>query len=202
VRKIGLVVLVVLALGAFSVIIPASASQSTPNKLGSVLRPGATSSPQAALAPGDVDAFNENFITTTYNHFADPSRGTVVAESWIEGGVDSDNNSTNIQAIARTILLPKALRTQMRVQLFGLVDLNSTPELINSSGTINSSGKLILRVAAPELSVADMATDPHCWFFQFTTLSIRWSDGRLTSGLTLDPSFAIPNFANPACQPT
>jgi hypothetical protein len=101
----------------------------------------------------------------------------------------------------RTILLPKALRTAIKVQLFGLVDLQSDPDLITTSSTVNSSGKLISQVGTPELSVAAMQTDPHCFFFQLATVSIRWSDNRLTSNLPLDPPVVILNFANPACPP-
>jgi len=67
---------------------------------------------------------------------------------------------------------------------------------------VNSAGKLISQVAAPELSTTAMSTDPHCWFFQFTIISVRWSDNKLTSNLSLDPPVAVFNFANPACLPT
>lgn len=199
-RKIAVIGLIVLGLGAFAVIVPASASQNAPNELGRALRPGATTKSLAPQAAGDDFTSNDNFATRTFNHFGNPSLGSVVAESWIETGFDNVTGPTNIQGFARTILLPKALRTSLRVQLFGIVDpTTDPPELINSSGTVNSSGKLISQVAAPELSVAAMASDPHCWFFQSATLSIRWSDNRLTSNLFVDPQTIVFNFANPAC---
>jgi len=203
VRKIALIGLIVLGLGALAVIVPASASQTTPNKLGRALRPGVTTKGLAPQAAGDDFTSNDNFVTRTFNHLGNPARGSVVAESWIETGFDNTGNASNIQAFARTILLPNALRTSTKVQLFGLVDLTtSKPELINSSATVNSAGKLISQVAAPELSTTAMSTDPHCWFFQFTIISVRWSDNKLTSNLSLDPPVAVFNFANPACLPT
>jgi hypothetical protein len=200
-RKIAVIGLIVLGLGALAVVVPASASQTTPNKLGRALRPGATTKGLAPQAAADAFTSNDNFFTQTFNHFGSPSNGSVVAESWIETGFDNTGNPTNIQAFARTILLPKALRTSLQVQLYGLVDLTSNPELINSSATVNSSGKLISQVAAPELSTTAMATDSHCWFFQSANLSVRWSDGRLSTGLFLDESVVVFNFANPACAP-
>jgi len=201
VRKFVVIGLIVLALGAVAIIVPASASQNAPSGQGRALRPGATTKSLAPLAAGDVFVSNDNFFTKTFNHFGNPSLGSVVAESWIETGFNSSNEATNIQGFTRTILLPKALRTAIKVQLFGLIDIASDPELITSSSTVNSSGKLVSQVATPELSVTAMQNDPHCFFFQLATVSIRWSDNRLSSNLLLDPPVAVFNFANPACAP-
>jgi len=81
VRKIALIGLIVLGLGALAVIVPASASQTTPNKLGRALRPGVTTKGLAPQAAGDDFTSNDDFVTRTFNHLGNPARGSVVAES-------------------------------------------------------------------------------------------------------------------------
>src|SRR5262245_46603091 len=105
-RKIAVIGLIVLGLGALAVIVPASASQTKPNQVGRALRPGATTKGLAPQAPGDAFTSNDDFATRTINHFGNPANGSVVGESWIETGLDVAGTPTNIQAFARTILLP------------------------------------------------------------------------------------------------
>ena len=198
-RKIVVAGLIILGLGALAVIVPASASQNTPNGTGRALRHGSSSRSLAPLAAGDAFVSNDDFFTQTFNHFGDPARGSVVGESWIETGFDNANTPQDIQGFTRTILLPHALRTSLKVQLYGFVTLDVNPDLITSSSTVNSAGALTRQVATPEIPASQLANDPHCFFFALATISIRWDDGRLSSNLILDPPVVVSNPSNPAC---
>lgn len=194
-RKITVIGLIILALGALAVIVPASASQNAKSGSRYVARTGQGTTSVTPQAPGDAFTANDNFITQTFNHFGNPSLGSAIAETWLESGLDSNLNATNVQGVARAILLPKALRASIKVQLRGS-NAAGDDQLIAQSSTVNSAGKLTVQVATPEIV---LATDPHCDYYQQVTVGIRWSDLRLTTVTFATPLSFLPGPT--ACTP-
>ena len=193
-RKIAVAVLATLAL---AVMLPAAASQRTAGWTGRLAphpRQAGARAQAAPLAAGDAFAFNEGFFTRTFNHFANPANGSVVAETWGEDGFSSAGDEQNTQGFARAILLPKALRVSLKVQLLGVDDANNE-HLLAASTTVNSSGKLTIQVATPEIA---LASQPNCFLFTAVHMGIRWSDSRLS---TVDYSMPVlyVNGGNPNC---
>jgi hypothetical protein len=177
VRKIAVIGLIVLGLGALAVIVPASASQNAQSGPRWAARHAQAAKNVAPNAAGDVFTANDNFSSRTLNHFGNAANGSAIAETWLESGLDADLNAKNAQGFARVILLPKALRASVRVELRGTT-ATGDDALVARSGTVNSSGKLTVQVATPEIT---LATDPRCSFYQLVTVSIRWSDNRLST---------------------
>ncbi len=194
-RKIAVIGLIVLALGALAVIVPASASQNGPSGARWAPRQGLSSNGLTPQAANDAFTTNDNFFTHTYNHFGYPSLGSVIAETWMNSGYDDTGLATNTQGVARAILLPKALRVSLKVELRG-TDVNGADQLVTSSSTVNSSGKLTVQVATPEIT---LATDPRCFFYTRVTVAIRWSDLRLSTVTLEEPIQFTPGPT--ACQP-
>ncbi len=189
-RKIVAVVLFTLAL---AVVVPASASQRTGTHAPRVARQGL-----GALAVGDAFTANDNFFSQTLNHLANPALGSVIAEQWLEIGFDANGVAQNIQGFTRGILLPKALRVSVRVELWG-VDSSSQETLLTNSSTLNSAGKLTVQVATPEIG---LATDSHCGFFTVIHVGIRWSDQRLTTVTIEEPVIlGTPRTPDPCAAP-
>jgi len=188
VRKFVVVGLIILGLGALAVIVPASASQNAsgarwaPRQASSVkgLTPQADVTPQAA---SDAFSTDDNFVTKTFNHLNSATNGSAIAETWMDSGFDDTATAVNTQGVARGILLPKALRVSLQVQLRG-VDANNVDQLVATSSTVNSAGKLTVQVATPEIA---LATDPHCFFYTRVTVGIRWSDNRLSTVVFEEP---------------
>jgi hypothetical protein len=118
---------------------------------------------------------NDGFYTQTFNHFGNPASGSVIGETWGETHWD-DTDPVNTQGVARAILLHRALRVSLKVQLWGVTDTST--DLITESGTVNSAGRRTVQVATPE--VPNLQGDPHCVFFTVVDMSIRWDDGRLS----------------------
>jgi hypothetical protein len=216
VRKIAVIGLIVLALGALAVIVPAKAAQTgraaTDQR---VLRPRQLTAQARQLAPrlktssgvsvvpqAATDAFilNNSFVTQTFNHFGNPGLGSVVAETWGEDGITSDGIEQNTQGVSRAILLPKASRVSLKTTLIGFSSFDDfTGHVVTTSSTINSAGKLTVQAKTPEIS---LLSSPDCFFATTVHMGIRWSDGRLS---TVDYSmdFAYPNVQNAsdACLP-
>jgi hypothetical protein len=195
VRKIAVIGLIVLALGALAVIVPASASQNGPSGARWAPRQGHGSNGLTPQAATDVFTTNDNFFTQTYNHFGSASRGSAIAETWMESGFDDTGVATNTQGVARAILLPKALRVSLQVQLRG-TNINGDDQLVTTSSTANSSGRLTVQIATPEIT---LATDTRCFFYTRVTVGIRWSDNRLSTVTFEEPIQFTPGPT--ACQP-
>lgn len=176
-RKVVVIGLIVLALGAVAVIVPAAASQDAPSGAHWAARPGQSSTGLAPQAAGDSFTTNDNFVTVTWNHLGKASLGSVVSETWLNTGFNSSNTAVNTQGVTRSILLPKAVRVATRVQLRG-VDVNGIERVLATSSTLNSSGRLSVQVATPEITLASSTS---CFFFTVVSMAIRWSDGRLSS---------------------
>jgi hypothetical protein len=195
VRKFVVIGLIVLALGAVAIIVPASAGQNAPSGARYTARGGQSAQDLAPQAVGDAHIANDNFFSRTFNHFGNASLGSAIGETWMESGLDANFNATNTQGVARAILLPKALRASVKVELRGF-DVNGVDQLVASSSTVNSSGRLTVQVATPEIS---LATDPHCSFYTQVTIGIRWSDLRLTTVVFGTPLSFLPGPT--ACTP-
>ena len=214
-RKIAVIGLIVLALGALAVIVPAKAAQKAGSADDRVLRPRQLTAQSSQLAPHlktssgvsvepqaatDAFVFNQSFVTRTFNHFGNAALGSVIAETWGEDGITSDGVEQNTQGIARAILLPKATRVSLKTTLIGFSSFDDQiGHVVTTSSTINSAGKLTVRAATPEIS---LLSSPDCFFATTVHMGIRWSDSRLS---TVDYSmdFAYPNVQNdnPACLP-
>jgi hypothetical protein len=207
--------LIVLALGALAVIVPAKAAQRGGAADNRVLRPrqltaqarqlaphlktssGVSVAPQAAT---DAFVFNNNFVTQTFNHFGNAANGSAIGETWGEDGINAAGDPQNTQGIARAFLLPKASRVSLKTTLIGFTNFDDvTGHVVTTSGTINSAGKTTVRAATPEIS---LVTSPDCFFATTVHMGIRWSDGRLST-VDFSMDFAYPNVqnANPACLP-
>jgi hypothetical protein len=216
VRKITVIGLIVLALGALAVIVPAKAAQTGSGASDHrVLRPRQITAQSSRLAPhlktssgvsvvpqaaNDAFVFNNSFVTQTFNHFGNPANGSVIAETWGEDGITSDGVEQNTQGIARAILLPKALRVSLQTQLIGFSSFDDqTGHLLATSSTINSAGKLTVQAATPEINLLNSSD---CFFLTTVHAGIRWSDNRLST-VDFSMDFAYPNVQNdnPACQP-
>jgi hypothetical protein len=214
VRKITVIGLIVLALGALAVIVPAKAAQTAsgdhrvprPRQLTAQSRQLAphlkTSSDVSVVPQAATDAFvfNNSFVTRTFNHFGNPANGSVIAETWGEDGITADGVEQNTQGISRAILLPKALRVSLQTRLIGFSSFDDqTGHLVASSSTINSAGKLTVQAATPEIS---LSSSPDCFFLTTVHMGIRWSDSRLST-VDFSMDFAYPNVQNdsPSCLP-
>ncbi len=213
-RKITVIGLIVLALGALAVIVPAKAAQ-TGSGDHRVLRPRQATAQSGKLAPhlktssdvsvvpqaaNDVSVFNTSFVTRTFNHFANPANGSVIAETWGEDGITSAGVEQNTQGIARAILLPKALRVSLQTRLIGFSSFDDqTGHVLATSSTVNSSGKLTVRVATSEINLLNSSD---CFFLTTVHMGIRWSDNRLST-VDFSMDFAYPNVQNdsPSCLP-
>ena len=194
-RKIGILALIILALGASAVILPASASQSASGGPRWLPRHGLSSSDVTPQAPSDAFTTNDNFFTLTFNHFGNPSFGSVVAETWLESGHDDTDTAVNAQGFTRAILLPKALRVSVQVDLHGLDAIGENDEIIARSSAVNSSGRLTVQVATPEIF---LPTSTKCFFYTVVHMGIRWSDNRLSS-VVFDQPVAIQPGPTGAC---
>ena len=194
-KRIIIAVLAILALGAVAVIVPASASQNAPSGARWAQRPGHSSSGLAPQAVGDAFSTNDNFFTQTFNHFGNASLGSAIGETWMNSGFDVNGVALNTQGVARAILLPKAARVSIQVELRGENSVG-TDQLVTTSSTVNSSGRLTVQVATPEIS---LASDPRCFFYTRVHMGIRWSDGRLSSVVFEEPIGFTPGPT--ACTP-
>lgn len=177
-RKIGIFAVIILALGASAVILPASASQSASSGPRWLPRHGLSSNNVTPQAPSDAFTTNDNFVTVTFNHFGKPSFGSVVAETWLESGHDDTGTAVNAQGFSRAILLPKALRVAVQVDLHGLDATGGNDQVVAHSSAVNSSGRLTVQVATPEIL---LATSTKCSFYTVVHMAIRWSDNRLST---------------------
>ena len=213
-RKTAVIGLIVLALGALAVIVPAKAAQKD-NADNRVLRPRLLTAQARQLAPRvktssgvsvvpqaatDAFVFNNSFVTQTFNHFGNPTLGSAVGETWGEDGITADGTEQNTQGIARAFLLPKASRVSLKTTLIGFSSFDDqTGHIVTTSTTVNSAGKLTVRVATPEI---DLFTSPDCFFATTVHMGIRWSDGRLST-VDFSMDFAYPNVQNtdPVCFP-
>jgi hypothetical protein len=175
--------LIVLALGAVAVIVPVAASQDAPSGARWVPRNGVSSKDLTPQAVSDAFTTNDNFFTLTYNHFGSPSLGSVVAETWMESGFDDTGTAVNLQGFTRAILLPKAVRVAIRVDLHGITASNDDV-IVARSSTVNSAGRLTVQVATPEIF---LPTETRCFFYTVVHAAIRWSDGRLSSVAFQEP---------------
>jgi hypothetical protein len=215
VRKIAVIGLIVLALGALAVIVPAKAAQQG-NDNQRVARPRLLTAQARQLAPrvrtssevsvvpqatGDAFVFNESFVTQTFNHFGNASLGSVIAETWGEDGITSDGIVRNTQGVSRAILLPKASRVSLKTTLLGFSSFDDqVGHVVTTSSTINSAGKLTVQARTPEIN---LFVQPECFFATTVHMGIRWSDGRLST-VDFSMDFAYPNaqqLDNPACLP-
>jgi hypothetical protein len=154
----------------------------------------------APLAATDAFVFNNNFVTRTFNHFGNPSLGSVIAETWGEDGITADGNEQNTQGISRAILLPKASRVSLKTTLIGYRSFDDqVGHVVTTSSTINSAGKLTVQARTPEIS---LISSPDCFFLTTVHMGIRWSDSRLST-VDFSMDFAYPNVQNdsPACLP-
>ncbi len=183
------IVVIVFALLTLALVVPASASQAVgSHRLADRVADGLRQrlGPQAVQAPDDAFTINDGFYTQTYNHFANPALGSVIAETWGETGwrLNPDDTvvSQNTQGVARAILLPHALRVSIRVELHGVTNL--TDDVLATSGSANSSGKLTVQTATPEVAIE---ADPHCQFYTVVEVGIRWDDLRLSQVFLVMP---------------
>lgn len=185
-RKVLAIVVAMLALAA--VVPPAGASQTSERT------EKATRNRLAPDAPTDSYRINDGFYSKTYNHLGNPARGIVVADTWGETGWVSTGTgdfADNTQGFARALLLRRALRVAVRVELWGATETSA--DLITGSSTVNSSGNPTVQVATPE--VPNLQGDPHCIFWTRVFLAIRWDDQRLSN-----VSFEMPFwYFNPNC---
>ena len=185
-RRILAIVLAMLALAAVAP--PAGASQTSEKT------ERATRNRLAPDAPQDSYRINDGIYSKTYNHLGNPALGIVVAVTWGETGwvsTATGDVADNTQGFARALLLRRALRVAIRVELYGATE--TTADLITSSSTVNSSGKPTVQVATPE--VPNLQADPHCIFWTRVFLAIRWDDQRLSN-----VSFEMPFwYFNPNC---
>ena len=193
-RKFAVIGLIVLGLGALAVIVPASASQNGPSGARWAPRQAAGSNGLAPQAATDQFTTNDNFVSKTYNHLGNASLGAVIAETWMESGFNDSNVATNTQGFTRAILLPKATRVAIRVDLHGTTETDDV--VVARSSTVNSSGKLSVQVATPEIF---LPTSSRCFFYTEVHLAIRWSDGRLSNVFFQEPISFVPGPT--ACTP-
>ena len=184
------VLAIVVAMAALLVVIPpASAGPATSDKAEKAIRQRL-----APNAPTDTYRINDGFFSKTFNHFGNPARGMVVADTWGETGwmqTPEGDIPDNTQGFVRALLMRRTLRVAVRVELWGQIE--TTPDLITSSSTVNSSGASTVQVATPELP--NLPGDPHCIFWTVVFMSIRWDDNRLSN-----VSFEMPFwYFNPNC---
>lgn len=194
-RKIGVLALIILALGVSAMILPASASQSASSGPRWLPRHGLSSNGVTPQAPTDAFTSNDNFVTVTFNHFGKPSFGSVVAETWLESGHDDTGTAVNAQGFTRAILLPKALRVAVQVDLHGLDAIGENDQVLARSSAVNSSGRLTVQVATPEIF---LPTSTKCFFYTVVHMAIRWSDNRLSS-VVFDQPIAVQPGPTAAC---
>jgi len=215
VRKITVIGLIVLALGALAVIVPAKAAQKGSAASDRVLRPRHLTAQAGGLAPrlktssgvsvvpqaaNDAFVFNNNFVTRTFNHFGNAANGSAVGETWGEDGITAADVTQNTQGIARAFLLPKASRVSLKTTLIGFSSFDDDiGHIVTTSSTINSAGKPTVQAATPEIS---LLTSSDCFFATTVHMGIRWSDNRLST-VDFSMDFAYPNVQNenPVCQP-
>jgi hypothetical protein len=207
VRKFTVIGLMVLALGALAVIVPAKAAQ-TGSGDHRVPRPRQVTAQSGKLAPhlktssgvslvpqaaNDAFVFNNSFVTRTFNHFGNAANGSVIAETWGEDGITSDGVEQNTQGIARAILLPKASRVSLQTRLIGFSSFDDQAgHLLATSSTVNSAGKLTVQVATPEISLLNSSD---CFYLTTVHMGIRWSDNRLST-VDFSMDFSYPNVQN------
>lgn len=215
-RKIAVIGLIVLALGALAVIVPAKAAQTGGGAADHrVLQPRQLTAQSRQLAPRvktssgvsvvpqaatDAFVFNNSFVTQTFNHFGNATLGSAVGETWGENGITVDGTEQNTQGISRAFLLPKASRVSLKTTMIGFSSFDDqVGHVVTTSSTINSAGKLTVRAATPEIN---LFTSPDCFFATTVHMGIRWSDGRLST-VDFSMDFAYPNVqnANSACFP-
>jgi hypothetical protein len=216
VRKITVIGLIILALGALAVILPAKAAQkgsdasdhrmlrsrhltAQAGRLAPHLRTssGVSVVPQAA---NDAFVFNFSFTTQTFNHLANAANGSVIAETWGEDGITAGGVEQNTQGIARAFLLPKASRVSLKTTLIGFSSFDDqVGHVVTTSSTINSAGKTTVRAATPEISLLN---SPDCFFATTVHMGIRWSDNRLST-VDFSMDFDYPNVQNNSanCNP-
>jgi hypothetical protein len=215
VRKITVIGLIILALGALAVIVPAKAAQKDNAADHRMLRPRHLTAQAGGLAPhlktssgvsvvpqaaNDAFVFNFSFTTQTFNHFGNAANGSAIAETWGEDGITAAGVEQNTQGIARAFLLPKAARVSLKTTLIGFSSFeDQAGHIVTTSSTVNSAGKTTVRAATPEVN---LLTSPDCFFATTVHMGIRWSDNRLST-VDFSMDFDYPNVQNDsaACQP-
>src|SRR5215218_1636140 len=186
-----------LALAA--VVPPASASQTSEKT------EKATRNRLAPDAPTDSYRINDGFYSKTYNHLGNPARGIVVADTWGETGWVSTGTgdvADNTQGFARALLLRRALRVAVRVELWGASDTSA--DLITGSSTVNSSGNPTVQLATPRCRTSratrTASSGRGCsWPSAGTTSGCPTSASRCRSG-TSTPTAWAPHSTQGVCS--
>lgn len=119
--------------------------------------------------------------STTYNHLGNPARGQARSDSWIQETFTTWEHPVRVQGVSRAVKISGAARVQVSVTR--LEDQNGTVWARNAIA-VNSGAAATATQTTPAVAVQPGA----CAKFRIrSTLSIRWTDGTLSTVSVLGP---------------
>lgn len=153
-----------------------------------------TAADPLAAPPTDAPSLDD-CATVNYNHFGNPSAGQAVIQGCIRQTYSDLALPITAQGQGRAVRLLNVDRIAIRIVLHtrgGTDDADATGPTYNN-GSIAGNPRNFLALS-PTISTGGLVPNPQ-WCVAWWTVyyAIRWADGTLTSGKTLEPAASLFN---------